>query len=64
VATPQPESGEEALDEAAMRAAEIHEVLQGLEDFKARIVDGWLNISHSSLNPISASILLFLTRLV
>lgn len=28
------------LDEKAMRAAEIHEVLTGLEDFKARIIDG------------------------
>lgn len=27
------------LDENAMRAAEIHEVLVGLEDFKARIVE-------------------------
>jgi hypothetical protein len=35
-----PDSDEESLDEAAMRAAEIHEVLQGLQDFKARIVDG------------------------
>jgi hypothetical protein len=40
VAASQPESEDESLDEAAMRAAEIHEVLQGLEDFKARIVDG------------------------
>lgn len=31
---------EAVLNEAAMRAAEIHEVLKGLEDFKARIVDG------------------------
>lgn len=31
---------EEKLDEAAMRAAEIHEVLVGLKDFKARIIEG------------------------
>lgn len=31
---------EEVLDETAMRAAEIHEVLIGLKDFKERIVDG------------------------
>lgn len=31
---------EESLDEVAMRAAEIHEVLQGLRDFRSRIVDG------------------------
>lgn len=31
---------EEALDERAMRAAEIHEVLQGLQDFKDRIING------------------------
>lgn len=31
---------EEKLDEAAMRAAEIHEVLTGLRDFKNRIIDG------------------------
>jgi hypothetical protein len=31
---------EDTLDEAAMRAAEIHEVLDGLADFKARIVAG------------------------
>ena len=35
-----PASEEEVLDEAAMRAAEIHEVLTGLEEFKMRIVDG------------------------
>lgn len=29
----------EVLDEKAMRAAEIHEVLSGLEDFKSRIVE-------------------------
>lgn len=35
------ESAEEGvvLDENAMRAAEIHEVLLGLEDFKARIIE-------------------------
>lgn len=31
---------EEQLDEAAMRAAEIHEVLSGLKEFKDRIIDG------------------------
>jgi hypothetical protein len=31
---------EDVLDENAMRAAEIHEVLTGLEEFRARIVDG------------------------
>lgn len=31
---------EEVLDEAAMRAAEIHEVLSGLKEFKDRIVNG------------------------
>jgi hypothetical protein len=31
---------ENVLDEAAMRAAEIHEVLVGLADFKARIIAG------------------------
>lgn len=31
---------EEKLDEAAMRAAEIHEVLSGLKEFKGRIIDG------------------------
>lgn len=31
---------ESHLDEAAMRAAEIHEVLTGLKDFKNRIIDG------------------------
>ncbi|KAI0561029.1 hypothetical protein FGB62_94g055 [Gracilaria domingensis] len=30
---------EEQLDENAMRAAEIHEVLKGLEDFKSRIIE-------------------------
>lgn len=30
---------EEVLDEKAMRAAEIHEVLIGLQDFKERIVN-------------------------
>lgn len=30
---------EAALDERALRAAEIHEVIQGLVDFRARIVD-------------------------
>lgn len=34
------EEEEEQLDEAAMRAAEIHEVLIGLQDFKDRIIDG------------------------
>lgn len=34
------EEEEELLDEAAMRAAEIHEVLGGLRDFKNRIIDG------------------------
>lgn len=33
------EPEEEVLDEKAMRAAEIHEVLVGLEDFKMRIVE-------------------------
>lgn len=32
-------SEEEVLDEKAMRAAEIHEVLSGLEEFKSRIVE-------------------------
>lgn len=44
---------EEKLDEAAMRAAEIHEVLAGLQDFKSRIIDGsfeWL----SMLDVVSA----------
>lgn len=31
---------EEKLDEAAMRAAEIHEVVSGLQEFKNRIIDG------------------------
>lgn len=39
-ASPVPADEEESLDETAMRAAEIHEVLTGLEEFKARIVDG------------------------
>lgn len=34
------EEQEEQLDEAAMRAAEIHEVLSGLKEFKDRIIDG------------------------
>lgn len=33
---------EEKLDEAAMRAADIHEVLKGLRDFKDRIIEGKL----------------------
>lgn len=33
---------EQPLDEAAMRAAEIHEVLTGLRDFKNRIIEGKL----------------------
>lgn len=39
-ASPSKEEEEDVLDETAMRAAEIHEVLTGLEEFKARIVDG------------------------
>ena len=31
---------EEQLDEVAMRAAEIHEVVNGLKEFKNRIIDG------------------------
>lgn len=38
---------EEVLDEAAMRAAEIHEVLSGLQDFKSRIVDGTVNVCET-----------------
>lgn len=38
--SPAKDEEEDALDEDAMRAAEIHEVLTGLKDFKARIVDG------------------------
>lgn len=34
---------EQPLDEAAMRAAEIHEVLTGLRDFKNRIIEGKRN---------------------
>lgn len=34
------DENEEILDEMAMRAAEIHEVLTGLEEFKMRIIDG------------------------
>jgi hypothetical protein len=34
------ENEEDVLDEIAMRAAEIHEVVTGLEEFKARIIDG------------------------
>lgn len=34
------EEEEGVLDEPAMRAAEIHEVLNGLLEFKGRIVDG------------------------
>lgn len=34
------EEGDDALDETAMRAAEIHEVLSGLKDFKNRIITG------------------------
>lgn len=38
--SPAPAEDEESLDETAMRAAEIHEVLVGLEEFKGRIIDG------------------------
>lgn len=38
---------DEKLDEAAMRAAEIHEVLSGLKDFKDRIIAGALNTTFS-----------------
>lgn len=37
---PNTSEDEEQLDEAAMRAAEIHEVLIGLKQFKDRIVEG------------------------
>lgn len=40
---------QEQLDVAAMRAAEIHEVLAGLKDFKGRIVAG------TFLQPLSLS---------
>lgn len=33
---------DQPLDETAMRAAEIHEVVQGLNEFKGRIIDGKL----------------------
>lgn len=39
-ATGKEEQADEVLDEAAMRAAEIHEVLDGLEGFRQRIIDG------------------------
>lgn len=41
---------EEKLDEAAMRAADIHEVLQGLRDFKNRIIDGKFLQLHISVS--------------
>lgn len=40
---PNTPDSEEQLDEAAMRAADIHEVLQGLREFKNRIIDGKLS---------------------
>ena len=49
---------EEVLDEAAMRAAEIHEVLVGLRDFKERIINGKFSIrrlrSESFMNSMPA----------
>lgn len=41
---PDTPDSEEQLDEAAMRAAEIHEVLAGLRDFKTRIIEGKLSL--------------------
>lgn len=38
--TKQSVDDEQPLDEVAMRAAEIHEVLTGLREFKNRIIDG------------------------
>ena len=47
----------EQLDENAMRAAEIHEVLTGLKDFKTRIIDGALpHLLCSPILPIVCSL--------
>lgn len=37
---PSASEDEEKLDETAMRAAEIHEVVSGLKEFKNRIIEG------------------------
>lgn len=38
---------DEVLDEAAMRAADIHEVMTGLLEFRQRIIDGKALSKHN-----------------
>lgn len=49
-APPSKEEEEDVLDEKALRAAEIHEVVTGLEDFKARIIDGAFRAARPSFH--------------